>query len=176
MTPKRMKRKPGPPARYGYRPTLTVRLQEPLYEVIKKAAAKHGKSLSEEIEDRLEAARDIDQLRAEAEQRLAEARQMAREASTIQDAAHVAAYRAAGLLLLRDVEGNPTRVIVSVDMLKAEGDNFLRSGFIRQDTPPPASEPLRPMTGEENRLVSEEIRRLVRDATAPRKKDNDEAA
>jgi hypothetical protein len=47
------KRKPGPPAHYGRRPTLTIRLQMPLYRMIKKSAAKHGKSISEEIEDRL---------------------------------------------------------------------------------------------------------------------------
>jgi hypothetical protein len=53
MAHKKTKRKPGPPARYGRRPTLTIRLQQPLYRTIKKTAGEHGKSLSEEIEDRL---------------------------------------------------------------------------------------------------------------------------
>jgi hypothetical protein len=105
MARKKIKRKPGPPARYGRRPTLTIRLQEPLYRTIKKSAAEHGKSISEEIEGRLE---------------------MTKAAL---DAAFIQAIRAAGWQIVREAGGKVT-VNMSPELLLAEADGILRSGFI----------------------------------------------
>jgi hypothetical protein len=56
------KKKVGRPPRYapGKRPILTIRLQEKLYNKIKEEAAKTGRSLSEEIERRVEQALEED--------------------------------------------------------------------------------------------------------------------
>lgn len=48
------KKKRGPAPKFGRRPTLTIRVQEPLYLQIKDAAADVGRSISEEIESRLQ--------------------------------------------------------------------------------------------------------------------------
>jgi hypothetical protein len=109
------RRKPGPPARYGYRPTLTIRLQDHVYAAVKKAAAKTGKSLSETIEDTLEASL------VELARQLEDARRLAREASAARTAARIQAIREAGFRLLREAEGKIS-VIVPVEMLHAEAD------------------------------------------------------
>jgi hypothetical protein len=177
MARKKIKRKPGPPARYGYRPTLTIRLQEPLYRTIKKTAAEHGKSISEEIEDRLGTIADSETARAEMTKMLAEAK-------AVLDAARVQALRVAGLMILREIEGRPTRVIVDLETLLAEADGVaraMRSGFFPGESPPAIEAP-RPMTAEEAARASEEIKRTIdevrtraADAKAASKSD-DEAA
>jgi hypothetical protein len=157
MAPKKVRLKPGPPARYGRRPTLTIRLQEPLYRTIKKSAAQHGKSLSEEIEDRL--GRD-----AGWEETKADINKMKAEAAAQLDAARVHAYRAAGLQILREIEGRPTRVVIDLETLLAEADGIargLRSGF-EDKNHPPAIEPPRPMTAEESQRLMEEIEAIKR--------------
>jgi hypothetical protein len=166
MAPRKSKRKPGPPARYGYRPTLTIRLQEALYDTIKKAAGKHGKSLSEEIEDTLEASRNIDRLRTEAEQRLADARRLLREANAVRDAAHVQAIRDAGFAILREFEGQPSRVIISTERLLAEAAQV----FIPAEQPAPLQK-----SDAEIEAELAEVRRMAADATKASGK-SDEAA
>jgi len=154
MAPKRVRRKPGPPARYGRRPTLTIRLQEPLYRTIKKSAAEHGKSLSEEIEDRL--GRDAGW---EATKR--DINKMLAEASAVRSAARVDALRAAGLQILREIEGRPTRVVIDLETLLAEADGIargLRSGFF--EGPTPVIEPPRPRTAEEDQRLMEELKAI----------------
>src|SRR5262245_20537968 len=194
---KKARRKPGPPARYGRRPTLTIRLQEPVYRTIQQSAAEHGKSLSEEIEDRLETSLDLETARLQLEEmREATTKMHAMAASVLSDAARerttarVQAIRAAGLAILREIEGQPTRVIIDLETLLAEADGIargLRSGFLPPDKPPPALEAPRPMTAEEaQRALAEleEIKRrldaaveatLAADAAAARK-PGDEAA
>jgi|SRR6516225_723006 hypothetical protein len=182
MAPKKGRRKPGPPARYGRRPTLTIRLQEPLYRTIKKSAAQHGKSLSEEIEDRL--GRD-----AAWEETKADINKMKAEAAAQLDAARVHAYRAAGLQILREIEGRPTRVVIDLETLLAEADGIargLRSGFF--DGSPPTIEPPRPRTAEEDQRLMEELKAIERrleeaqertraaDAAAASDKSGNEAA
>jgi hypothetical protein len=144
---KKSRKKPGPPARYGYRPTLTIRLQEPLYEAIKRAAERHGKSLSEEIEDTLEAAREVERDREEA-------RQILREATAARRAHRVQALREAGFRLLRESDGT-VNVVVPVELLHAEAD-------IIQD--------------ERVRAEMEQARQQVRQATKAPQKNDDEAA
>lgn len=145
MTTKKVKRKPGPPARYGYRPTLTIRLTEPVYEAIKAAATAHGKSLSEEIEDRLGTVAALDAAQRhleEARQEAAElrraaiemheiARSLVREAHAARGAARVQAYRDAGFRILREIEGKPMRVIISTETLDAEAG--VTQGFISDE-------------------------------------------
>ena len=170
MARKKIKRKPGPPARYGYRPTLTIRLQEPLYRTIKKSAAEHGKSISEEIEDRLGTIADLETARAEVTKMLAEAK-------AILDADRVQALRVAGLVILREIEGRPTRVIVDLETLFAEAGGVaraMRSGFFPGESPPALEAP-RPMTAEEVARATEEIKRTIDEAVA-RTRDADAAA
>jgi hypothetical protein len=119
--------------------------------------------VSEEIEFRLlrdfgwEATKgDIDAMRA--------------QAAALVSAARVQAIRAAGLVILREIEGKPTRAIIDLETLLAEADGLargLRGGFTTEDAPPPASGAPRSMTlEEEKRLLAEleESRRTIRDA------------
>jgi hypothetical protein len=129
MAAKKAKRKPGPPARYGYRPTLTIRLQEPLYEDNKAAALAHGKSLSEEIEDRLQtvadletAKRQLEDMRENTTKMHAMAASVLRDAHAARSAARVEALRKAGYQIIREIDGTPRRVIVDLDTLLAEAD------------------------------------------------------
>jgi hypothetical protein len=80
------RKKPGPPARYGRRPTLTVRLQMPLYRLVKRAAAEHGKSISEEIEDRVQASLAAEATGADAEKLHAAAQATLAKANDVLDA------------------------------------------------------------------------------------------
>jgi hypothetical protein len=169
MAAKKAKRKPGPPARYGRRHVLTIRAQQHVYRAIQRAATAHGKSLSEEIEDRLETGLDLETARHQLEQmREATTKMHAMAASVLSDAAEersaarVMALRLTGFELLRSVEGKPTRITVDVGLLRSETDSFLRSGFL----PNPAAEQLPPrqepqaMTAEENERLLREIELL----------------
>jgi predicted DNA-binding protein len=170
MARKRTKRKRGPPARYGRRPTLTIRLQEPNYEVIKAGAAEHGKSLSEEIEDRLETVEDLETARRQLEDMRAAttkmhslAARLLREAAAERSAARVQTVRMAALMLLREIEGRPTRVIVDLETLLREADGVARAfGFFDPKNPPPDPEPVRPMTAEEVQRLLDEIEEIKR--------------
>jgi hypothetical protein len=197
MAPKRAKRKPGPPARYGRRPTLTVRLQEPLYRAIKQSAAAHGKSLSEEIEDRLgtcldleTASRQLEQMRASTDKMHAMAASVLRDAATVRSTERVLALKLAGYQILRETEGRPTRLVVDFETLVSEADGIargLRSGFV-DDKTSPVLKPLRPMTVEEEQRLLAEIEKikqtlkaaveetLAADAAAAEGKSGDEAA
>jgi hypothetical protein len=105
-----MKKKRGRPRRYapGKRPTLTFRVQEPMHEDLAKTAKDNQRSISEEIEARLNEWR---QLKAE------------RSADRIQ------AIRQAGFQIVRETDGNMT-VNVSAELLLNEADGLLRSGFV----------------------------------------------
>ena len=105
---RKAKKRPGPPARYGRRPTLTIRLQEPLYRTIKKSAAEHGKSLSEEIEDRLEAGATLEAARREAAELLADARRWLSEVNALRDPTRIQALREAGHQIVREAGGKIT--------------------------------------------------------------------
>jgi hypothetical protein len=117
----------------SHRPTLTVRFEAPLYETIKKAAAEHGKSMSEEIEDRvastitLEAERaELAKARAEIDRLFATAREAAGRADQIVMASRIAALRAAGFAIVRETDGSPTRVTISIDQAEAEAEAYWR--------------------------------------------------
>src|SRR6187549_3916127 len=92
---------------------------------------------------------------------------MAREASAWQDASRVNAIRAAGLTILREIEGRPTRVIVDLETLLAEADGIargLRSGFIDEKARSAASD--RPLSAEEAEKLRAEINEFKRDLQA----------
>jgi hypothetical protein len=187
MAPKKRRRKPGPPARYARRPTLTIRLQAAPYRAIKESAAAHGKSLSEEIEDRLTigleletARRQLEEMRENTTKMHAMAASVLTDAAAERTAARVQAIRAAGLTILREIEGRPTRVVVDLETLLAEADGIaggLRSDIF--DENPPAREEIRTMTAQEAKRLMDEIeliKRRLEAAQAAAKKPGDSEA
>ena len=115
---------------------------------------------------------------------------MLAEAAAIRSAARVQALRAAALMILRETEGRPTRVIVDLETLFAEADGLaagLRPGFFAGESPPAPDEAPRPMTAEEGERLMRELeeikqslktaveKTLAADAAAAAK-DGDEAA
>jgi len=181
--PEQPRRKRGRPPKYageGKRQNFSFRITPDMRERLIAAVKQSGRSLSEEVEFRLN--RDLNW-----EQTKGVIHQMFAEATAIRSAAHVQALRAAGLMILRDIEGRPTRVVVDLETLLAEADGIargLRSGFFAGESPP-ALEPPRPMTNEEAQRALEEIRRTIdeavektraADAAAAGSKDDDEAA
>src|SRR5215469_7496611 len=122
------KRPRGRPPKYagqGKRQNFSFRITEKMRERLIESVKQSGRSLSEEIEFRLN--RDLDW-----EETKGEINKMLAEAAAIRSAAHVQALRAAGLMILRDIEARPTRVIVDLETLLAEADGIargLRGGF-----------------------------------------------
>jgi hypothetical protein len=154
-------------------------VRDQLRERLEKAALASSRSISEEIEFRLtrdfgwEATKgDIDAMRAEAVAR--------------RSAEYVQALRAAGLMILREIEGRPRRVVIDIETLLAEADGIargLRGGFEERVPSAPPTEARR--TAEEERRLLEEleqIKRTVDEAVArtraadAARKDPDEAA
>jgi predicted DNA-binding protein len=175
MAKKSRRKKPGPPARYGYRPTLTIRLTEPVYERIKRAAAKLGKSLSEQIEDVLTACGDLETAHRQLEDMRANTAKMhAMAASLLTDAwetrtaARVHALRAAAIAIMRE-EGRPRRLMLDIDAVFAEAKEIERG--IHGGKPPVAD--LGTLAGlwtaeEDQRALAilQESKRLIADAWA----------
>lgn len=167
------KRKPGgqpKPEGERKRNNLTFRVRDALRARLEEAAAAAQRSVSEEIEFRLN--RDFSWERSEAD-----IQRMRAQAAALIEPAHVQALWLAGLMILRDVEGHPKRVVVDYDMMIAQADGIargLRSGFFAGDAP--AQEPARPMTTEEVQRVTEEIRAALGQAVAKAKPDDDAAA
>jgi hypothetical protein len=124
---KKEKSKRGRPRRYapGKRPTLTFRVQEAMHRDLAKAAKSKGYSLSEEIEARLSQWADVPRL-------LAEAKAARDAAKAAVDTARIQAIRQAGLQIVRDAGGKVT-VNVSPELLAAEADGILRSGFVAEE-------------------------------------------
>jgi hypothetical protein len=148
------KRRGGQPksAAQRKRNNLTFRTRDELRQRLETAAAVSGRSISEEIEYRLnrdfnwEATKgDVDKVRA--------------EAAAIRSTAYVQALRLAGLTILRDIEARPRRVVIDLETLLAEADGIargLRSGFVDEKAPPPRTPAeLRRTVEEEQRLLEE---------------------
>lgn len=141
------------------RNNLTFRVRDQRKAALEAAAAASGRSVSEEIEFRLnrDFSPDIDQLRAEALKTMA-------KAAAVLSASYGHALRAAGFQLLREIEGKPVRAIVDLGLLLAETDVLARrSGFFDPDKPLPAPEPPRSMTPEEERLALEAEQRALKE-------------
>jgi hypothetical protein len=159
------KPKRGRPPKYaGPRQNFNFRITPQTRERVIAAAKESGRSLSEEIEFRVN--RDLSW-----EQSIADIKRLHAEAAAQLSAARVQALRLVGLQILRETEGRPTRVVVDLASLLAEADGIaraLRSGFFAGETAP-AVEPTRPMTAEEEqRLFAElaELRRTMENAIA----------
>jgi hypothetical protein len=168
--PKRRRGGQPKPAAQRKRNNLTFRVRDQLRERLEKAAAANDRSISEEIEHRLNRDFGWEATKSDIDEMLAQARA---ERST----ARVYALRAAGLQILREIEGRPTRVVIDLETLLAEADGIargLRSGFVDDKAPSPPAAP-RPRTAEkEKRLLDEleNLKRMIQAATKP----GDEAA
>jgi hypothetical protein len=129
------KKKRGRPSK-DKRGTFTFRVSAKLREKLEAAAASNRRSVSEEIEYYLGRYLDIEEAH--------------RQAVAWANTSRASAIRAAGLQILREVDGRPTRVIVDLETLLAEADGIargLRDGFI-DDNAPAVSRP-HAMTQEE---------------------------
>ena len=181
--PKRPRGRPPKYAGQGKRQNFSFRITEKMRERLIESVKQSGRSLSEEIEFRLN--RDFSW-----EDTKGDIHRMLAEASAIRSAARVQALRAAALMILRETEGRPTRVIVDLETLFAEADGIagaMRAGFFAGEAPPASAAP-RPMTAEEERRAMEELEEIKRtlkdavektlaaDAAAAATKDDDEAA
>jgi hypothetical protein len=158
--PKRRRGRPPKYAGQGKRWNFSFRISEKTHLRLIEAVKQSGNSLSEEIEARLnrdlnwQATRaDIDRMRAEIAAALSTAR--------------VQAIRAAGLQILREIDGKPTRAIVDLETLLAEADGVargMRSGFVDPDLP--AVEAPRRMTPEQEQRLLDELQAIKRQLDA----------
>ena len=150
----------GRPRKPGKTP-FNFRMSEDLRQMLVTSAEKSGLSLTEEAELRLrrdfgwEASKqDIEEIK--------------RRVLASQDANYASALRAAGLQILREIEGRPTRVIVDLETLLAEADGIargLRAGWVDPKAPPTIS-PLRTMTEEDDGRALAKIDELKRSVEA----------
>ena len=128
MKPRKRKRKrggqPKPPAERK-RNNLTFRARDQLKAALETAAAASERSVSEEIEFRLN--RDFSW--EAGKQRI---EQMIAETKAQLDASRIQAIRQAGFQIVRDGSGDVT-VNVSPELLLAEADGILRSGFVADE-------------------------------------------
>jgi len=177
--PKRLRGRPPKYAGQGKRQNFSFRITEKMRERLIESVKESGRSLSEEIEFRIN--RDLGW-----EQTKSDINKMLAEAAAIRSAAYVHALRAVGLMILREIEGKPTRAVVDLQTLLAEADGLargLRPGFFEGESPPAIESP-RPMTADEEKRLLDEIeqsKRMVRDAVektraADAAKGDDEAA
>ena len=124
------KRKRGRPRKHAPgRRNLTVRVTKSAYQELIKAAAKNGRSVSEEIEFRVHEWAQTENMRKEAKTSLI-------AAETQLDVARIQAIRKAGCQIVRDAGGNVT-VSMSPALLLTEAEGFLRyQAGLRQETDP----------------------------------------
>jgi hypothetical protein len=104
---------------------ITFRVRGSLGDRLRKTAAKSERSLSDEIEYRLEQSFDWEATKGGIDKMLAEAR-------AAHDAANIQAIRKAGFQIVREAGGKVT-VNVSPELLLAEADGIRRSGFVAEE-------------------------------------------
>jgi hypothetical protein len=124
------KRKRGRPRKHAPgRRNLTVRVTKSAYQELIKAAAKNGRSVSEEIEFRVHEWAETKNMREEAKtSQIAAAAQL--------EVARIQAIRKAGCQIVRDAGGNVT-VSMSPALLMTEAEGILRhQADLRQETDP----------------------------------------
>ena len=112
------KKKVGRPSK-GKRGDITFRVSAELREKLEAAAVFNERSVSEEIEFRINRDFGWEATKQDIEE-------MKRRALVWEDASKAKAIRAAGLTILREIEGRPTRVIVDLETLLAEADGLMR--------------------------------------------------
>jgi hypothetical protein len=165
MSDDQPKRGRGRPRVYGKRQNFNFRLTDEKRQLLIESSLKNGRSLSEEIEFRL--GRDFGW---EATQNDIE--EIKRRAVAWEDASRVKAIRAAGLTILREIDGRPTRAVVDIETLLAEADGIahgLRPGFVDAKAPPAVSVS-RPMTAEEADRVLAQMDEIRRELDAARER------
>ena len=146
------KRGRGRPPKYGKRRNFNFRLSEKARQALIKSAERAERSLSEELEFRVnrdlswESAKgDIEEMRA--------------RAAAWESASMINAIRAAGLAILREIDARPLRVIVDLETLHAEADGIargLRGGFTDDKSAQPSNETRSRTADEERRLIEKE--------------------
>jgi hypothetical protein len=150
------KRGRGRPPKYGKRRNFNFRLSEKAREALIRSAEKAERSLSEELEFRVN--RDLGW-----EKGKGDIEEMRARTAAWQSAAMVNAIRAAGLAILREIDAKPTRVIIDLETLLAEADGIargLRAGFIDEKSPQPSNE-IRPRTADEERRLIDKEKQLL---------------
>src|SRR5262245_41260061 len=146
------KRGRGRPRVYGKRQNFNFRITKEMRERLIQSAIKHGSSLAEQIEFRF-----TSHFSREATKN--DIMKMHAEAADARSAARIQAIREAGFQILREVEGSPSRVIVSIEMLLGEADGIQRSGFVKKE--PPTDEKPPQWSREEIEAKLEEVRRML---------------
>ena len=159
-----LKRGRGRPPKYGKRRNFNFRLSEKARQALVKSAEKAERSLSEELEFRVnrdlgwEAAKgDIEEMRA--------------RAAAWESASMINAIRAAGLAILREIDARPVRVIVDLETLLAETDGIargLRPGFL-DDKTPSSDAGIRQRTRDEERRLVEKEKQLLHELEKTRR-------
>jgi coenzyme F420-reducing hydrogenase delta subunit len=109
----------------GRRVPVMTRVTKEMRQELEEAAAASGRSLAQEVETRLEKLFAM-------ERALIDAQRLHAEAAAARDAARIQAIRQAGFQIVREVGGGAT-VNVSAELLLAEADGILRSGFNSQE-------------------------------------------
>jgi hypothetical protein len=112
--------------------TITFRVRGSLGDQLRKTAAKSERSLSDEIEDRLEQSFALEAKKDDRDKMHAEAKATLAEAKAALDAARIQGIRKAGAQIVREAGGKVT-VNVSPELLLAEADGILRSGFVASE-------------------------------------------
>jgi hypothetical protein len=117
-----------------------VRVTKSAYQELSKAAAKNGRSVSEELEFRAHEWAENQNMRAEGKALRDEAKALRDEAKALRDAARIQAIRKAGFQIVRDAEkartisldsgsyaatGGNVTVNVSPELLLAEAEGFV---------------------------------------------------
>jgi hypothetical protein len=142
------------------RNNLTFRVRDQLKAALEAAATASGRSVSEEVEFRVTRDLAAEGARTDATKTLA-------KAAAVLSAAYGQALRGAGLQILREIEGKPTRAIVDLETLLAEADGIargMRSGFVDPDLP--AVEAPRRMTPEQEQRLLDELQAIKRQLDA----------
>jgi len=160
MTDDEPKRGRGRPKVYGKRQNFAFRITDETKQRLVDSAARNGRSLSEEIEFCINHSLNWQATKQDIEE-------IKRRTQVWADTFHASRIRAAGLQILREIEGKPTRAIVDLETLLAEADGIargFRSGWVDPNAPPKFSE-LRTMTKEEDASALAKINELL-DAAA----------
>ena len=156
--------KRGRPRKPG-KVVFNFRMPSDLRQRLIESAHKAGHSSTEEAELRLRRDFGWEETKNEIEE-------IKQRALAWESAARIKAIRLAGLQILREVDGRPTRVIVDVESLLAEADGIARgsrSGFVDPHAPPAVSAQL-PMTKEEADRLQAQIDELKRDLAAAKER------
>jgi hypothetical protein len=171
MTDKTQPKRGRPRMPTNTKRAFNFRIRDDLRQRLTESAERAGRSLTEETEFRLN--RDFAWEAAKGD-----IEQMVREAAKELEASRIKAIRAAGLTILREIDGKPTRAVVELERLLAEADGIARgmfgSGWVDDKAPPPL--PTRSMSPEEVARLEEKLEELRRELRAATSGKSDKVA